>query len=104
MKVVLDAKSEKRIATHAHHAGTYMMGAMQGFNGRLERIAELVVMVVVGAMLSYTYLPEQAIWFLLLLFLFARPVSVWLGLLGATAVSREQRWCRLLPQCLIFRA
>ena len=30
-------------------------------------------------------------WFLLLLFFLARPVSVWLGLLGATSVSRDQR-------------
>jgi len=34
---------------------------------------------------------RTAIWFLLLLFFVARPLSVWLGLLGATSVSRDQR-------------
>ena len=41
--------------------------------------------------MSYTYLPDRALWFLLLLFFVARPVSVWLGLMGATTVSRDQR-------------
>jgi NhaP-type Na+/H+ or K+/H+ antiporter len=85
------AERERELATHAHHAGTYMMEAVQGFNGQLERLAELVVVMVVGAMLSYTYLPHRAAWFLLLLFFLARPVSVWLGLMGATSVSRDQR-------------
>jgi NhaP-type Na+/H+ or K+/H+ antiporter len=91
VKVVLDAKSEKAIATHSDHAGTYMMEAVQGFNGQLERLAELVVVMVAGAMLSYTYIPDRAVWFLLFLFFVARPVSVWLGLIGATPVSRDQR-------------
>jgi len=88
---ILGAESEKELATHARHAGTYMMEAVQGFNGQLERIAELVVVMVAGAMMSYTYIPPRVAWFLLLLFLFARPASVWLGLLGATTVSRDQR-------------
>ena len=36
-------------------------------------------------------MPPGAVWFLLLLFFVARPVSVWLGLLGASSVSRDQR-------------
>ena len=35
--------------------------------------------------------PPDAVWFVLLLFLLARPAAVWLGLLGATSVSRDQR-------------
>lgn len=89
--VVLGEASEKELATHSRHAGTYMMEAVKGFNGQLERLAEVVVVMVVGAMLSYTYLPDRAIGFLLLLFFVARPVSVWLGLMGATTVSRDQR-------------
>jgi NhaP-type Na+/H+ or K+/H+ antiporter len=89
--MTLGAEGEKEIATHVQHAGTYMMDAVVSFNGQLERLAELVVVMVAGAMLSYTYFPERAIWFLLLLFVVARPLSVWLGLLGATTVSRDQR-------------
>jgi len=91
-KIVLgDAESEKELATHSHHAGAYMMEAVQGFNEQLERLAEVAVVMVAGAMLSYTYLPDRAVWFLLLLFFVARPVAVWLGLMGATSVSRDQR-------------
>jgi NhaP-type Na+/H+ or K+/H+ antiporter len=87
----MGADSEKKLATHADHAGVYMMEAVQGFNGQLERIAELVVVMVVGAMLSHTDWSPQVVWFLLLLFLAARPLSVWLGLMGARSVSRDQR-------------
>ena len=89
--MTLGAEGEKAIATHTHHAGVYLMDAVQGFNGQLERLAELVVVLVTGAMLSYIEVPDRAVWFLLLLFLVARPVSVWLGLLGTTSVSRDQR-------------
>jgi len=89
--ITLGAESGKELATHSHHAGTYMMEAVQGFNGQLERLAELVVVMVAGAMLSYTHLPHRGVWFLLLLFFLVRPVSVWLGLMGATGVSRDQR-------------
>jgi len=91
VKIILGAESEKELATHSHHAGAYMMEAVQGFNAQLERLAELVVVMVAGAMLSYTYVPHRAVWFVLLLFFLARPVSVWLGLLGVTSVSRDQR-------------
>ncbi|MBK7471651.1 MAG: cation:proton antiporter [Betaproteobacteria bacterium] len=90
--VVLGAETEKKLAIHSDHAGVYMIEAVQGFNGQLERLAEMVLVLVTGAMLSYTYLPDRAIWFVLLLFFVARPVSVWLGLLGSSGVSRDQRF------------
>lgn len=91
VKMALNAESKEELATHAQLAGTFMKEAVQGFNGQLERIAELVVVMVAGAMLSYTYLPHGGIWFLLLLFFLARPLSVWLSLTGATTISRDQR-------------
>jgi NhaP-type Na+/H+ or K+/H+ antiporter len=90
-KVILAAETEKEIATSEKLAGTYMMRAVQGFNGQLERIAELVVVLATGAMLSYTHIPQGAVAFVLLLFLVARPAAVWVGLLGATSISRDQR-------------
>ena len=77
-------------ATHADHASAYMMQAVRGFNEQMERIGELAVVLVVGAMLPFTHVPISTIGFLALLFLAIRPVSVWLGLLGAP-VSRDQR-------------
>jgi sodium/hydrogen antiporter len=67
-----------------------MMQAVQGFNEQLERIGEVAVVLVVGAMLAFITVAASAAWFVLLLFVVVRPVSVWLGLVGAPA-SRDQR-------------
>jgi NhaP-type Na+/H+ or K+/H+ antiporter len=77
-------------ATHADHASAYMMHAVRGFNEQMERIGELVVVLVVGVMLPFAELPAGAVGLLVLLFLVIRPVSVWLGLLGAP-ISQDQR-------------
>ncbi len=77
-------------ATHADHASAYMMQAVQGFNEQIERIAELAVVLVLGAMLPLVQLPASTVGFLVLLFLAIRPVSVWLGLMGAE-LARDQR-------------
>jgi NhaP-type Na+/H+ or K+/H+ antiporter len=77
-------------ATHADHASAYMTHAVRGFNEQLERIGEFVVVLMVGAMLPFTRLPASVVGLLVLLFLVIRPVSVWLGLLGAPT-SRDQR-------------
>ena len=67
-----------------------MRQEVQGFNEQLERIAEVAIVMVVGGILSYSYLPANALWLILLLFVVVRPLAVWLGLLGAP-VSRDQR-------------
>ena len=78
------------LAVDSEHAGAYMMQEVRGFNEQLERIAEVAIVLVVGAMLSYTYVHTSAIWFILAVFLIVRPLSVYVGLLGAP-VSRDQR-------------
>jgi NhaP-type Na+/H+ or K+/H+ antiporter len=84
-------QANEALATDSEYASAYMMQEVRGFNEQLERIAEVAVVLVIGAMLSYTYLPDDATWFVLLLLLVVRPMSVWLGLLGAP-VSRDQRF------------
>lgn len=83
-------QANEALATDAKFASAYMMQEVRGFNEQLERIAEVAVVLVVGAMLAYTYPHASSVWFVLLLLLVVRPVSVWLGLLGAS-VSRDQR-------------
>ncbi len=78
------------VATHPDLASAYMQQAVRGFNEQLERIAELVIVLVVGAMLPYVRVDWATLGFLLLLFGVLRPLSVWVGLLGE-AVSRDQR-------------
>jgi NhaP-type Na+/H+ or K+/H+ antiporter len=81
---------DEAFATHSKYAGAYMMQEVQGFNEQLERIAEVVIVLMVGAMLSYNDFSASTGWFVVLLLLVVRPVSVWVGLLGAS-VSRDQR-------------
>jgi NhaP-type Na+/H+ or K+/H+ antiporter len=85
-----DKEAHLAVATHPNHAGAYMMQAVRGFNEQLERIAELVVVLIVGAMLPYAHFDWLTTGFLVLLFFVLRPVSVWFGLLGAS-VSGDQR-------------
>jgi NhaP-type Na+/H+ or K+/H+ antiporter len=83
-------EAKEALAVDSEHASAYMMQEVRGFNEQLERIAEVAIVLVVGAMLSYTYLHPSAIWFVAVVFLVVRPISVRLGLLGAP-VSRDQR-------------
>jgi hypothetical protein len=53
-----------------------MMQAVRGFNEQLERIGEVAVVLVVGAMLAFTTVAASTAWFVLLLFVVVRPVSV----------------------------
>jgi len=95
---VTDAKTEKalagnrkeKIATDPQLAGAYMTQAVRGFNEQLERIVEVAVVVIVGAMLSLIVLPSNAVFYLLLLFFVVRPIAVALGLAGL-AIPRDQR-------------
>ncbi len=89
--VVLDnAEALEAVATDPEHASAYMMQAVRGFNEQLERIGEVAVVLVVGAMLAFTNLTPSIIVFIVLFFIMVRPISVWTGLLGAP-VSLDQR-------------
>jgi sodium/hydrogen antiporter len=81
---------QEKLASDPGTAGAYMMQAVRGFNEQLERIGEVAVVLVVGAMLAYTTFAASTAWFALLLFVAVRPLSVWLGLFGSP-VSRDQR-------------
>lgn len=63
--------------------------ALEGFNTQLERVAEVAVVMLVGALLSHTDFSTGAAMLVILLLVVVRPVSVWLGLLGER-VSRDQ--------------
>ncbi|HEX8335787.1 MAG TPA: sodium:proton antiporter [Pyrinomonadaceae bacterium] len=78
-------------ATDPEKAPAYMAQAVLGFNEQLERVGEVIVVVLVGAMLTGEYLSRDALWFVPLLFLFIRPASVLLGLAGAHASPQRRR-------------
>jgi NhaP-type Na+/H+ or K+/H+ antiporter len=53
-----------------------MRDSVQGFNEQLERLAELVVVLVLGAMLAYARPQAAGWWFIPLTLLVLRPLSV----------------------------
>lgn len=80
---------QEELATHSEYAGLYMMHEVQGFNERLERIAEVAIVLIVGAMLPFISIASGSVWFLAVLFLLIRPLSVWVGLRG-NAIDQDQ--------------
>ena len=94
---VTPAKAIKRagltadeLATNPGTAPAYMANAVLGFNEQLERLGELAVVVVVGAMLSGIESLEPGLWLVFVLFAVIRPLSTSLTLL-ATRLSPTQR-------------
>ena len=84
------AGAEHAMATDPQAAPAYLTETALAFNAQLERLGELGVVVLLGAMLARTALPGDALWFVPLLLLGIRPVATGLGLLGSPT-SRVQR-------------
>lgn len=79
-----------QLATDPGTAPAFMANAVLGFNEQLERLGELAVVVVVGAMLSGIERIEPGLWLVFVLFAVIRPLSTLLTLL-ATRLSPTQR-------------
>ena len=71
-----EGHSYEKLATHSHHASATMRDSVQGFNKQIEKLAELALVLVVGAMLAYAKPLPAALWFVPVLLLVLRPVSV----------------------------
>ncbi len=85
-----DEQAKQELAADPRRAGIYMTRAIRDFNGQLERIVEVAIVIIVGAMLGSIVLTVETVVYLALLFLIVRPVSVWLGLAG-DKMPRDQR-------------
>jgi NhaP-type Na+/H+ or K+/H+ antiporter len=68
-----------------------MAHAVLGFNQQLERIGEVAVVVTIGALLWAVPWQPASFWFVPLLLVVIRPLSVAIGLAG-TATGRNRRW------------
>lgn len=77
------------VAPEARVSG-YLMESVERFNAQLERIAEVAVVLVVGALLATVEFGAEVLWFVPLLLAVIRPLSVYAGLWGAP-VQRNQR-------------
>jgi NhaP-type Na+/H+ or K+/H+ antiporter len=78
------------LATHSHHASAAMTHAVQGFNEQLEKLAELAIVLVVGAMLPYAAPLVAFWWFIPLLFVVLRPLAVSAGTPGEPMARRQR--------------
>lgn len=89
----LSSQSEDvvEVATDPTRAPAYMAQAVLAFSEQLERIGTVAVVVLLGGMLSQTYLTFDAFWFAPLLFLVIRPLAVYVGLLGADVTPTRRR-------------
>ena len=83
MDEVMKLADTEEVATHPETAPTFMAQALLSFNEQMERIGEVAVVLVLGGLLSWRYLPFEALWFVPLLLLVVRPVAVLLGLIGS---------------------
>lgn len=80
-----------RVATDPLHAPAYMAHAVMSFNEQLDRVGEMVGVVILGMLLwSVPWVP-QGWWFVPLVLLLVRPLSVAVGLAGSRRTSPLQR-------------
>ena len=89
-EVEMAGEGAEEVATDPDKAPAYMAQAVLAFSEQLERIGTVGVVVLLGGMLSQSYLSVHVFWFVPLLFLVIRPVAVYAGLAGAD-VSRARR-------------
>jgi sodium/hydrogen antiporter len=75
-EVVSLVAAQEEMATHPRQAPAYMAAAMLHFDEQVERLAELSLMLLTGALLASIPFSFLAVGFALLLFLLIRPVAV----------------------------
>ena len=64
-------------------APAYMASAVLGFTEQFERIGTVGMVVLIGGLLYFANWSWPAAWFVAIMFLVVRPISVWIGLLGS---------------------
>ena len=78
----------EELATDATKAPAFMTRAVLSFNEQLERIGEVTLVILLGAMLGPGLLQVRYLLFTVLLFTVIRPLSVWIGLRGLRELKR----------------
>lgn len=86
----LETLGAKDLATHPDRAPAYMTKLVLEFNEQLERIAEVALVVVLGALLRIEHLSLSALWFIPFLLFVLRPLSVALGLFKARTTATHK--------------
>jgi len=72
-------------------ADAEMTHAVMSFNEQLDRVGEMVGVVVLGLLLASVPWVPAALWFVPLALLVVRPLSVWVGLAGSRTSTLQRR-------------
>lgn len=86
----MTVEPDEELAVKPETAPAFMAQAVLGFNEQLERIGEIAVVVMVGALLAPAMATGNALWFVPLVLLVVRPVSVLIGLIGSRTDTRQR--------------
>ncbi len=82
------AKSEAAKTSETHEAPLIVSTGSLVFKEHLERLSELTLVLLLGGMLSLKSMQWDALWMALFLFVIARPLSVFAGLIGSDTSLR----------------
>ena len=85
-----EAAAPDELAIHPRHGPAFMAHAVMSFNEQLDRVGEIVGVITIGLLLWAVPWQVAAWWFVPLVLLVIRPLSVAVGLAGS-ATSRTQR-------------
>jgi NhaP-type Na+/H+ or K+/H+ antiporter len=83
-------RSAEEQATHPDSAPAFLASAVLGFNEQLERLGELAVVIVVGAMLAGVEAARPGMVVALVLFAVVRPAATMLTLLRSPLAGRQR--------------
>ncbi|HYX35927.1 MAG TPA: sodium:proton antiporter [Oligoflexus sp.] len=72
-------RNVEKAATDETTASAYIPHAVLGFNKQLERIFEILVVILLGSLFRFSYFNWQSIVFALALLFIIRPISAWLS-------------------------
>jgi sodium/hydrogen antiporter len=78
-------------AVHPDTAPAYMAEAVLGFTEQLERMAEIAVVILIGALLTSGSVDVVILGFVAVLLLIIRPLAVAIGLLGMSVPPTQRR-------------
>ncbi|RFP19337.1 MULTISPECIES: sodium:proton antiporter [unclassified Duganella] len=82
------AKSEAAMTSETHEAPLIVSAGSLVFKEHLERLSELTLVLLLGGMISLKSMQWDALWMALFLFVIARPLSVFAGLIGSDTSLR----------------
>ncbi|CAN5435470.1 cation:proton antiporter [soil metagenome] len=77
-------------AASGAEAPSNMMNAVQRFNSQLESFVEVGIVLAVGVLTATVKFQHEMLWFVPVLFLFVRPVAVYVGLFGIQVKAAQR--------------